>query len=126
MRHLIGLLIFLLPSVSHSGWKYVASSSGGSDYFVDFSKLVVFEGKLKAWVKANHPPGTASFQSSRIAELFDCVNERSQALTSTYFNGPDFTGGISSTSGTQDEWQYHSPDTIYYFVLKEVCKAGRK
>jgi len=125
MRHFICFLIFLLPSVSHSGWTYIASSSDGSDYFVDFASIAIFEGKLKAWVKSNHPP-RETFQSSRIAELFDCVNERSRELDSTYFNGPDFKGGVRSSNGSQSEWQYHAPNTIFYAVLKAVCKAGGK
>ena len=86
-------------------WRYAAESNDNV-WFV-LTRSVKNEGAFRrAWImRADFKPSaTTRALSSRSLEKFDCVNERSQPMTTTAHSGPFGSGDTLYTAASEGRW----------------------
>jgi len=102
-------------------WRYV--SDGGGVIFFVATQSIRQEGVFRrAWVMRGYDEVEPEFRwlSVRSLEKVDCVNERTQRMSSTAHDGPFGSGNVLDTFGER-EWQYVAPGTTYAGVAKFIC-----
>lgn len=102
-------------------WFWAGSSSKASVFVL--SKSIKQVGAFRrAWVMwaAAEPDEKFRWLSFRQLQNFDCINERSQVLSSTEYSGSFGSGDVLSSSD-EEKWGYVGPNTMHATVMKYVC-----
>ena len=117
----IFFLIFLLSSANSFAvnWKKVAENEI-ANYFVDFDSIKNHDGLVHYSDLVNFVKPFKGDSSAISKYEVDCNEEKQTWLSLTTYSQPMGKGKINSKS-TPNEVIYPKSNTIYFFLLKNVC-----
>ena len=117
---LIGLLIFLLPSLSFSEWKNIAENNEAKIY-VDLGSIRKVDDGIKSiWSLKNFNIPNEKIKSRQFKIELDCQQEEYRKLIRFSFTG-FFSSGLPIKDYKAEDWHPISDDELFKAVFTSVC-----
>ena len=118
-------ILALLSLDASAQWKQVSEGENSID-FIDITTLKKINNQLRVWVLYDYksPKVIAGEVSNSLKTLkeFDCKEDRSRSLTSTFHSGQMGSGMVNYRLDTPTSWSYIAPDAVDSDLLNIVCK----
>ena len=118
---LIGLLIFLLPSLSFSEWKNIAENNEAKIY-VDLGSIRKVDDGIKSiWSLKNFNIPNEKIKSRQFKIELDCQQEEYRKLIRFSFTGFFSSGLPIKDYFKAEDWHSISDDELFKAVFTSVC-----
>ena len=118
---LIGLLIFLLPSLSFSEWKNIAENNEAKIY-VDLGSIRKVDDGIKSiWSLKNFNIPNEKIKSRQFKIELDCQQEEYRKLIRFSFTGFFSSGLPIKDYFKAEDWHPISDDELFKAVFTSVC-----
>ena len=118
---LIGLLIFLLPSLSFSEWKNIAENNEAKIY-VDLGSIRKVDDGIKSiWSLKNFNIPNEKIKSRQFKIELDCQQEEYRKLIRFSFTGFFSSGLPIKDYFKAEDWHSINDDELFKAVFTSVC-----
>ena len=120
------LLLAALSTGVMAEWTQVGNSDGITIY-ADPTTIRKNGHMVKMWYLFDEstpqsiPPGTPPFSSTKFQGEFDCAEERSRRLYSSYHSDQMGAGSVVDVNASQRQWTPVSPESIIEALWKVAC-----
>ena len=118
---LVGI-IFSFPSFSE--WKEMGGieNENQGKYYIESNSIVKDSGHVFFW-KMLSWSGVDEYgnQSVKVYIKGDCKIKRIKTLSYVMYTGSKGTGESDTQESENKNWKYPTPESIDYYLLKEVC-----
>jgi hypothetical protein len=126
MKRLL-ILLMLVSQPAWADWVELGSTDDATNY-IDPETVRKTPNGRRVWVMASlDQPKTVSFgtyQSGKFVVEFDCRDERSRILQTSWYSGPMGSGTPihSDRAGIHGPWEFAVPGSGGKTMLKAVCR----
>ena len=130
-RLLLITLLLLSSGPAYAEWVSVSSSEDLDGYaaYLDPDTIRRKGHLVKVWglydFKTIQTVAGNSHLSVKIQHEYDCIEERSRSLASTFFSGSMGMGNVVRTDSYESKWEPVTPESIDQDLLKVACGKKR-
>jgi hypothetical protein len=121
MKIITAVLLLLSAFGVQAEWVFFTKNVSGSTYYVDFSTIKKTAVGYRVWELVNYAKRKNGIYSLENLIEYDCSEERSRFLKTSYFSEPMGEGTIVLIDSSPAPWSYVSPQSASETLLKAVC-----